>query len=46
MRREDVGCPHEQDGYDPSYVRGFHMLVKDSCIIRCKGTIWPDVFPA
>ena len=32
-------------GYDPSYIREFHMLVTDSCIM-CKGTIWPDVFPA
>ena len=37
-----VGCPHEHDGYDPSYIREFHMLVRDSCI-RCKGTVWPDV---
>ena len=37
-----VGCPHEHDGYDPSDIREFHiMLVRDSCI-RCKGTIWPD----
>ena len=28
--------------YDPSYIREFHMLVRDSCI-RCKGTVWPDV---
>ena len=42
MRRGDVGCPHEHDGYDPSYIREFHMLVRDSCI-RCKGTVWPDV---
>ena len=43
MRRGDVGCPHEHDRYDPSYIREFHMLVKDSCI-RCRRTIWPDVF--
>ena len=42
-RRGDVGCPHEHGGYDPSYIREFHiMLVRDSCI-RCKGTVWPDV---
>ena len=36
-----VGCPREHDGYDPSYIREFHiniMLVRDSCI-RCKGTV-------
>ena len=43
MRRGDVGCPHEHDDYDPSYIRELHiMLVRDSCI-RCKGTVWPDV---
>ena len=38
-----VGCPHEYDGYDPSYIRELHILVRDSCI-RYKGTVWPDVF--
>ena len=37
-----VDCLHEHDGYDPSYIREFHMLVRDSCI-RCEGTVWPDV---
>ena len=35
----------KHDGYDPSYIREFHVLIRDSCI-RCKGTVWPDVFPA
>ena len=39
---EVAGCPHEHDGYDPSYIEEFHMLVRDSCI-RCKGTVWPVV---
>ena len=39
----DVDCPHEHDGYDPSYIMEFRMLVRDSCI-RCKGTVWSDVF--
>ena len=43
MRRADVDCPHEHDGYDSSYIMEFRMLVRDSCI-RCKGTVWPDVF--
>ena len=39
MRRGNVGCPHEHDGYDPSYIREFHiMLVRDPCI-RCKGSL-------
>ena len=36
-----VGCRHEHDDYDPSYIRELHMLVWDSCI-RCEGTVWPD----
>ena len=43
MRRGDVGCPHDHDGYDASFIREFHiMLVRGSCM-RCKGTVWPDV---
>ena len=43
MRRGDVGCPHEHDGYDPSYISEFHIvLVRDSCT-RCEGTVWLDV---
>ena len=37
-----VGCPHEHDGYHPSYVRELHILVRGSCT-RCERTIWPDV---
>ena len=33
----DVDCPHEHDGYDPSYIMEFRMLARDSCR-RCKGT--------
>ena len=33
-----VGCSHEHDGYDPSFMREFHMLVRDSCI-RWNGTV-------
>ena len=43
MRNHDYNdCPHEHDGYDPSYIMEFRMLVRGSCI-RCKGTVWPDV---
>ena len=42
MRRGDVDCPHEHDGYDPSYIMEFRMLVRDSCK-RCKGIVWSDV---
>ena len=43
-----VDCLHEHDGYDPSYIMEFRMLVRDSCIrwdscIRCKGIVWLDV---
>ena len=34
--------PREHDDYGPSYIREFHMLVRDSCV-RCKGTVWPHV---
>ena len=40
--RDSVGCPHGHDGYDPSYIREFHMLVRDSCK-TCNGTVWPNV---
>ena len=34
MRRGEVGCRHEHDDYDPSYIRKFHiMLARDSCIV-------------
>ena len=41
-RTTPVDCPHEHDGYDPSYIMEFRMLARGSCI-RCKGIVWPDV---
>ena len=38
-----VGCPHEHDDYDPSYIREFHTVSVRDSYIRCKGAVWPDV---
>ena len=35
---DSVGWPHEHDGYLPSYIREFHVLVRNSCIL-CKATL-------
>ena len=42
MRREDVGCPH--DGYDPSYIREFHIMLVGIHVQGVRGPfVWPYV---